>query len=338
MQNNNDEDDDDLKLNPDTLAALQDFMREKKEQEDQFERLKQLTHKKADAAKELAENEAKLLTQMSIFKEDWQLSQFWYDEDTAQKLAQEAIANTPEGGWIACISSPTAFVELKRINPTNINYVVFEYDRRFEVFGLQFFFYDYNHPEKFETPDGSRPQDWAGRFDYIIVDPPFLAEDCFKKTAQTVRLLLKKPAQPSQPSTTPAKPAPPQNSCAKLPEPPKTVRDEEKEVDEDDSDTPESPNEGTPTPEFRSDPNPNDAAKSKKKKKNKKRSKKKKAGEGGKILVCTGAVMEPVVLREVGAKRTRFFPRHKGRLSNEFRSYTNYESTNVVFSWIEMNK
>ncbi|KAI8811213.1 putative N6-adenine methyltransferase-domain-containing protein, partial [Cladochytrium replicatum] len=122
---------------------------------------------------------------------DFPGSHSWSDEDTAQKLTRQAVANTPEGGCIACISSPTAFVELKRINSKNVNYVVFEYDRRFEVFGSQFFFNYCNHPEKFDTPDGSRPQDWAGRFNYIIADPPFRAEDCFKKTAQTIRLLLK---------------------------------------------------------------------------------------------------------------------------------------------------
>ncbi|KAJ1529995.1 EEF1A lysine methyltransferase 1 [Nowakowskiella sp. JEL0078] len=171
----NSDSDDELTLSADTMAALQDFLQTKKEADEKLEKLKSQ-----------AENEAEqrlFIESMDVFKEDWQLSQFWYDDDTANTLANEAIANTPEGGWIACLSSPTAFVQL---------------------------------------------------------------EECFMKTSQTIRKI-------SKPTT--------------------------------------------------------------------------------KFLVCTGAIMAKNVEKEISAKLTNFEPKHRGGLSNEFRSYLNYESANEIFSF-----
>lgn len=62
---------------------------------------------------------------------------------------------------------------------------LFEFDRRFQQrYNDTFIFYDYNEPLNV-------PSDCVHSFDYIIVDPPFLSDECFVKVAQTVRLLQK---------------------------------------------------------------------------------------------------------------------------------------------------
>jgi len=59
-----------------------------------------------------------------------------------------------------------------------------EYDERFGVFKEDFALYDFAQPLRL-------PEELKGRFDRIIVDPPFLSEDCQTKAALTVRWLAK---------------------------------------------------------------------------------------------------------------------------------------------------
>jgi len=38
-----------------------------------------------------------------------QLSQFWYDEETSRRLAEEVLEQAGPGGRVACVSSPSIF-------------------------------------------------------------------------------------------------------------------------------------------------------------------------------------------------------------------------------------
>jgi len=58
-----------------------------------------------------------------------------------------------------------------------------EYDQRFHIYGADFIRYDYRHP--LDLPDSLAP----GAAKVVLVDPPFLSEECFSKTAETVRRL-----------------------------------------------------------------------------------------------------------------------------------------------------
>ncbi len=80
--------------------------------------------------------------------ENWQLSQFWYDEKTAKILAQECVGSCGISGKIACVSSPTAFAQiLADFGRPATNVVLLEFDKRFqEVYHDRFVFYDYNAP------------------------------------------------------------------------------------------------------------------------------------------------------------------------------------------------
>uniref|UniRef100_A0A915PJW6 RING-type E3 ubiquitin transferase n=1 Tax=Setaria digitata TaxID=48799 RepID=A0A915PJW6_9BILA len=119
-------------------------------------------------------------------KEDWQLSQFWYSEATALKLAEECITSVAKHGRIACISCPTLLDYLLKDDHVACGHIVvtlFEYDRRFETkFSKEFVPYDYRKPLEI-------PELYHNTFDLIVADPPFLSDECFIKVAQTIRLL-----------------------------------------------------------------------------------------------------------------------------------------------------
>src|SRR5690554_3676716 len=63
---------------------------------------------------------------------------------------------------------------------------LFEFDTRFEVYGRQFVHYDYLTPSEFRLA-----QELKGTVDLVVVDPPFLNEDCLTRTLETVKFLLK---------------------------------------------------------------------------------------------------------------------------------------------------
>ncbi|EGF77614.1 hypothetical protein BATDEDRAFT_17697 [Batrachochytrium dendrobatidis JAM81] len=156
------------------LAALQDFMKDKALAEQKLTSLKEDTVYEIDIVD---------------FIEDWQLSQFWYDVTTRNTLANESIQETFDNARIGCVSSPSVFVTLKKMGLSNRSITVFEFDKRFNVYGDEFVFFDFNEPLTLDEKNGERPL--KGMFDFLIIDPPFLSEECLLKTAQTVRWLAK---------------------------------------------------------------------------------------------------------------------------------------------------
>ena len=155
-------------LSAETFSVLAEFYREQEERE----------MRQAEAAAGAVEPEV---------AEDWQLSQFWYSEDTATVLARAVAAAVGEGeARIACVSAPTLYRAIKKLDKPNLQASVFEYDTRFAVHGQDFHFYDYKSP--LDLDRGLREQ-----FDLVFADPPFLSEECLTKTAVTVRYLAREP-------------------------------------------------------------------------------------------------------------------------------------------------
>lgn len=159
-------DDDDLQLCPTTLAALNEFLKEKEERENQLKRI--------------SENQSLDIS----FDEDWQLSQFWYDEETTDTFVKGALNATESTGKIALISCPTIYSKLKK-NCGDRQVTLFEYDQKFKVFGADFIPYNYKFPL-----DVSK--EMSSSYDLVIADPPFLSDECLTKTALTIKFLSNK--------------------------------------------------------------------------------------------------------------------------------------------------
>ena len=85
---------------------------------------------------------------------------------------------------IACISSPTLYSALIKDKPESCQVKLFEFDRRFDCYGDDFIFYDYNHPLQLSGCQ-------QNSFDLVVADPPFLSEECLTKTSVTIKYLAK---------------------------------------------------------------------------------------------------------------------------------------------------
>ncbi|KAI4503957.1 hypothetical protein M0802_001360 [Mischocyttarus mexicanus] len=153
-------------LSAETIAAIREYLEETEERDRQM--------LEAFHTSEI-EN--------GFFQEDWQLSQFWYDDDTANTIAKGAVKSTPENGKIALISCPTLYVPLQRICGKR-QVTVLEYDYRFALYGEDFIKYDYKLPLNI-------PKNLHNTFDLVIADPPFLSNECLGKTAATIEFLSK---------------------------------------------------------------------------------------------------------------------------------------------------
>lgn len=131
-------------LSSHALAALQEFYAEQRQRADSG------AHDKYD---------------LGVIEENWQLSQFWYNQETALRLAEEAVAAAGDGGRIACVSAPSVYRTLRRLHRARCSACLFEHDRRFAGLGEEFVFYDYRRPLDF--PPGVE----AHSFDLVIADP-----------------------------------------------------------------------------------------------------------------------------------------------------------------------
>ncbi|KAL6077456.1 EEF1A lysine methyltransferase 1 [Balamuthia mandrillaris] len=178
------------KLSSSTLAVLQEFLKEqeeldKKEREQMVKEGRKKKQKWGEEGSIAAEQETSDSKEfVGAVRENWQLSQFWYSEETAMLLAEEALQLCPplSGQRVACISTPTIFRAIQQLPMDSSHVFLFEYDKRFADYGEQFQFYDYNEPLNV-------PAHFHHTFDCLFVDPPFLAEECLTKTLQTVALL-----------------------------------------------------------------------------------------------------------------------------------------------------
>ncbi|CCK70091.1 protein-lysine N-methyltransferase KNAG_0D03440 [Huiozyma naganishii CBS 8797] len=169
-----------LQLSAHALAALAEFQQEQQQHEERFAKLSDQTD---EEYQRLKREEG-----MKLFKEDWQLSQFWYSDSTAEKLADALLEGADENTVIAVVSAPSVYAAIKKKDPSSIpteHIYLFEFDKRFELLAGKehFTFYDYNKPLDFESPI-------KHKVDRLLIDPPFLNEDCQTKSSITARELL----------------------------------------------------------------------------------------------------------------------------------------------------
>ena len=147
-------------LSPETLAALMEFYEEKNIN------IKEDGYDKID--------------------EDWELSQFWYTNETADNviklIANYAKKNKKENIALLCTPSLYKAYLRNKNQMENLNVALFEFDKRFSIFGDAFNFYDLNKPLDIDNIHHNK-------YDIVVADPPFLNEETIHKVSESMRLV-----------------------------------------------------------------------------------------------------------------------------------------------------
>ena len=124
------------------------------------------------------------------FKEDWQLSQFWYSDETARILGKALLEGADDETVVVIASAPSVYAAIKQFPPEEIpteHIYLLEFDPRFKVLAgsEHFSVYDYNKPNDI-------PEKLRNKCHRILIDPPFLEEECQTKSSEAARNLLVK--------------------------------------------------------------------------------------------------------------------------------------------------
>jgi hypothetical protein len=127
------------------------------------------------------------LESSSVPSEDFGLSQFWYDEPTALELALAALDSGAQR--IAFLSCPSAFKAALSLNALRLHPAdlwLFEFDARLgkSMAGDKFVLYDFQQDDAAQIPMASHHV-----FDLVMVDPPYLNQDCLGRFLETARLI-----------------------------------------------------------------------------------------------------------------------------------------------------
>ena len=83
------------------------------------------------------------------------------------------------------MSAPSVYQKLRERHRDDVSVCIFEYDRRFAVYGEDFVYYDYKNPV--DLPERIATHS----FDIVVADPPYLSEDCLRKMSETIKLLTR---------------------------------------------------------------------------------------------------------------------------------------------------
>ncbi|XWS66515.1 hypothetical protein CRYUN_Cryun05aG0206500 [Craigia yunnanensis] len=143
---NDTDDDDPPALSSHALAALKEVLEEQSESLANRETVE-------TGGGTAAESEVALVT------EDWRLSQFC---STLEPQDNSQL------GWLDLAP---------KIDP-NISVQLLEYDKRFEQYGSDFTFYDYNQPENVLL-------ELKHTYQVVVADPPYLSKECLEKVTHS---------------------------------------------------------------------------------------------------------------------------------------------------------
>eukprot|EP00659_Diplonema_papillatum_P006670 gene6670-10226_t len=115
-----------------------------------------------------------------VTKENPDLNQYWYSDKTIDHFVKEITAQCKVGA--AFLSTPSLYFSLPADSDARKKSKVFEFDRQWES-DPGFVFYDYTKPEHVNIA-------LFGQFDVVVIDPPFITEECWELYAKTTKLLL----------------------------------------------------------------------------------------------------------------------------------------------------
>eukprot|EP01017_Pseudomicrothorax_dubius_P028328 TRINITY_DN3362_c0_g1_i5.p1 TRINITY_DN3362_c0_g1~~TRINITY_DN3362_c0_g1_i5.p1 ORF type:complete len:200 (-),score=62.53 TRINITY_DN3362_c0_g1_i5:48-647(-) len=105
--------------------------------------------------------------------ENREFNQYWFSPATIAFLVEEVTRMKPQR--TAFLSTPSVYYSLQDEEIKKNSYL-FEFDEKFAKKNPNFVKYDFNRPEDI-------PAELEGTFDFIVIDPPFITREIWRKYA-----------------------------------------------------------------------------------------------------------------------------------------------------------
>mmetsp|Transcript_303 Transcript_303/g.333 ORF Transcript_303/g.333 Transcript_303/m.333 type:complete len:184 (-) Transcript_303:147-698(-) len=112
------------------------------------------------------------------YPENGDFNQYWYSQNTIESIVEEIALNCSS---VACLSTPSIYFSLP--SELKSSSWVLDLDDQFRK-EKNYFKYDFNKPEDI-------PKELHNKFDGVVIDPPFITENVWRKYGEAARLLLK---------------------------------------------------------------------------------------------------------------------------------------------------
>jgi len=112
--------------------------------------------------------------------EDGDYNQYWYSVYTIAKVIEDLVEQAGSDKVIAFLSTPSLYFSLP--DEVRARSFVFDYDKKWTS-DRGFVFYDFNDPTGI-------PAELLGKCDIVVIDPPFITHEVWRKYAETAKLLM----------------------------------------------------------------------------------------------------------------------------------------------------
>jgi hypothetical protein len=113
--------------------------------------------------------------------EDGDLNQYWYSTRTIARIVEDLTKEAGADGVIAFLSTPSLYFSMPE-DVRNRSFVL-DYDKKWAS-DRGFVFYDFNDPT-------GLPAHLLGKCDMVVIDPPFITHEVWRKYAESSKLLLR---------------------------------------------------------------------------------------------------------------------------------------------------
>lgn len=107
-------------------------------------------------------------------------NQYWYSPKTIERIVADLLEQAGSDGVIAFLSTPSLYFSMP--DGVRARSFVFDFDRKWEH-DRGFVFYDFNDPT-------GLPAELLGKCDIVVIDPPFITHEVWRKYAESTTLLL----------------------------------------------------------------------------------------------------------------------------------------------------
>lgn len=111
--------------------------------------------------------------------EDGDFNQYWYSPRTIARIVEDLTVQAGEDKVIAFLSTPSLYFSMP--DDIRARSFVLDFDKKWAA-DRGFVFYDFNAPTEL-------PASLLGKCDILVIDPPFITHEVWRKYVETTRLL-----------------------------------------------------------------------------------------------------------------------------------------------------